>query len=195
MAGIRVISGKAKGRKLSLVPGESTRPIGDRVKESLFNILRYDIEDAQILDLFGGTGSVAIEALSRGAARAMIIDNNRRAIQTIQSNLELTGLSQDASVLQTDAFRFLERSGENRFDLIYVAPPQYHGLWQRAVEAIDLHPEILHPEGLVVVQIHPREYVELELSQLSLSDERKYGNTLLVFYQLMADDASEAISD
>lgn len=194
MAGIRVISGKAKGRKLLLVPGDSTRPIGDRVKEALFNILRFDIEDAHILDLFGGTGSVAIEALSRGAAKALIIDNSRRAIQTIQSNLQSTGLLEAATVLQMDAFRFVERSGEHRFDLIYVAPPQYHQLWQKAVEAIDSNNEILYPEGLVIVQIHPREYIELELSTLQLMDERKYGNTLLVFYQRVVEDVLEDVA-
>jgi len=183
MAGIRVISGKAKGRKLILVPGDSTRPIGDRVKEALFNILRFDIEEARMLDLFGGTGSVAIEALSRGAEHAVILDNNRRAIQTIRTNLEHTGLVEDATVLQTDAFRYLEHSGDNAFDLIYVAPPQYHELWEKAVVSIDNNMDILYPEGQVIVQIHPREYKDLELTCLQKVDERKYGSTLLVFYQ------------
>ena len=92
MRGPRVISGTAKGRRLRLVPGEGTRPITDRVKESLFNILGTDIQDAWLLDLFSGTGSVGIEALSRGAAGALLVDKDPRAVATIQENLRATGL-------------------------------------------------------------------------------------------------------
>ncbi|HID87129.1 MAG TPA: 16S rRNA (guanine(966)-N(2))-methyltransferase RsmD, partial [Anaerolineae bacterium] len=138
---MRVIAGKAKGRKLLSVPGESTRPITDRVKESLFNILGERVVDARFLDLFAGTGSVGIEALSRGARQAIFVEISGRAIKTLKRNLELTGLAEGAEIVQRDVFKFIERAAaapfdrlraapfdELRaapFDIIYIAPPQY----------------------------------------------------------------------
>jgi len=182
LAGIRVIAGKAKGRKLAMVPGDSTRPVGDRVKEAFFNILGPDIEDSVFLDLFAGTGSVGIEALSRGAAQVDFIDRERMAIKTIEQNLAVTQLTEGARVLNRDAFKFLEQQKEPRFDYVYIAPPQYHDLWKKAVLLLDQKPACLQPDAQVVVQIHPREYEAPELHTLQLRDERKYGNTLLVFY-------------
>ena len=105
---MRVISGSAKGRKLGSVPGDSTRPITDRVKESLFNIIGAEIQNSTFLDLFAGTGSVGIEALSRGAEAAVFVDLNRRAIKTVRANLKLTQLADRAQVIQGNAFSFLE---------------------------------------------------------------------------------------
>lgn len=183
MSHLRVIAGEAKGRRLKLVPGEGTRPIGDRVKEALFNILGPTIEGAAFLDLFAGTGSVAIEALSRGAASALLIDNDGAAIQTIHDNLALTGLASRASVLRMNAFEYLHRSHSERFDFIYVAPPQYQDLWQRAVQDLDSRPAPLHPDAWVIAQIDPKEYTELELANLIEFDRREYGSTELVFYE------------
>lgn len=183
MAGIRVIAGKAKGRKLFLVPGESTRPIGARVKEAFFNILGPDIEGSHFLDLFAGTGSVGIEALSRGAESATMVDSNRQAISTIQKNLETTLLKESAVVLQRDAFKLLKDFKEPEFDYVYVAPPQYMGLWKDVLLELDGNPTCLNPDAWIIVQIHPREYEKLDLQGLQYFDERKYGNTLLVFFE------------
>lgn len=182
MNGLRVIGGKARGRKLRSVPGESTRPITDRTKESLFNIIGGDIQGATLLDLFSGTGSVGIEALSRGANRVRFLDLNRSAIQTILANLTNTGLAEGAEVLRIDAFQFLERPVDQVYDYIYIAPPQYKELWKRALLSLDKHPGWLSEDAWVVVQIHPKEYQELSLSNLSEFDQRRYGSTLLVFY-------------
>lgn len=186
MAG-RVISGKAKGRRLKLVPGDTTRPIMDRVKESLFNILG-DVNGTRWLDLFAGTGQVGIEALSRGAVEAVFVDNARAAIQTIRDNLEHTGLTTGATVIQADSFTYLRDSTDQPFDIIYVAPPQYKDIWQKALTVIDTSRRHLTGEGMVIAQIDPREYRELALSSLELIDKRRYGNTLLCFYQLAAPD-------
>lgn len=183
MANIRVIGGLAKGRKLQAVPGTVTRPITDRVKESLFNILRLHLPGGRLLDLFAGTGSVGIEALSRGAAFVRFIDSNRGAIRTIHTNLEITGLADNAEVLQMDAFTHLARRPDQPYDYIYVAPPQYKELWEKALQGIDNNPALLVDDGWVIAQIHPKEYKKLELKYLSEFDERKYGNTLLVFYE------------
>lgn len=179
---MRVIAGFARGRRLFPVPGEGTRPITDRVKESLFDILGGDVEGARFLDLFAGTGSVGIEALSRGAERAVFVDNARRAIETVRRNLQATGLADRAQVVQSDAFRFLERAaGTAEYHYVYVAPPQYRDLWSRALGALDAG-DLVAPDGLVIIQVHPKEYHQVPLQRLRLFDERRYGSTLLLFY-------------
>jgi len=178
---MRVIAGEAKGRRLAAVPGTTTRPISDRVKESLFNILSDRIEGASFLDLFAGTGSVGIEALSRGARQVTFVEREERAIQVIKANLATTGLSDRARVVRQDVFKFLATAPEARYDLIYVAPPQYQGLWAKTLHALDGRPW-LADDGLVIAQIYPKEYEELLLTQLAVYDQRKYGSTLLVFY-------------
>jgi 16S rRNA (guanine(966)-N(2))-methyltransferase RsmD len=178
-----VIAGKAKGKKLKRVPGEGTRPVTDRVKESFFNIIRQDLPGGSFLDLFAGTGSVGIEALSQGAGYARFIELGRRAIKVVHENLESTGLKADAEVLQMDAIRYLERNPDRPFDYIYIAPPQYKGMWSKALIALDSQPDWLVEDGWAIVQIDPRESEPLELKNLSEFDRRKYGNTLLVFYE------------
>lgn len=178
---MRVIAGEAKGRKLKMVSGSSTRPVGERVKEALFSILGDRVVGARFLDLYAGTGSVGIEALSRGAAFAVFVDRQRQAVSTIRDNLTHTGLKDRSEVVRGDAFSFLRREGLDPFDLIYVAPPQYKGLWAKTLLALE-ESSLLASGGLVMVQIHPREYEELHLPSLELVDQRKYGSTLLCFY-------------
>ena len=188
MSRLRVISGAAKGRRLQPVPGDSTRPITDRVKEALFNILRFDLVDAKLLDLFAGTGSVGIEALSRGAGFVRFVDRETKAIKTIHENLKLTGLSEAAEVLSLDAFAMLAKTPNLEFDYVYIAPPQYHNLWEQALIALDKRPDWLVEDGWIIVQIDPKEYKDLTLNNFSEFDQRKYGNTLLVFYEKEAGD-------
>lgn len=181
---MRVISGSARGRKLRSVPGVSTRPITDRVKESLFNIIGPEIQGSNFLDLFAGTGSVGIEALSRGAKAALFIDVDRKAIESVNANLELTKLADNANVIRGDALTILERPAMGKFDYIYIAPPQYQGLWKIALELVDTHPDWLSSDAWVIVQIHPREVEKLELNYLVEFDRRNYGSTLLIFLQV-----------
>jgi 16S rRNA (guanine(966)-N(2))-methyltransferase RsmD len=187
---MRVIAGIAKGRRLKAVPGDVTRPITDRVKEALFSILGDLVVGGRVLDLFAGTGAVGIEALSRGAAEAVFVDKSSAALRTVRANLEHTGLADRASVLRADAFKYLASPSESPFDLVYVAPPQYKGLWADALQALEASPAWLsiYPEGdsgIVVAQIHPREYEDLPLVKLAEYDQRKYGSTLLCFYELI----------
>lgn len=183
MAGLRVISGAAKGRRLQMVPGSETRPIGDRVKGALFNILGADIEGSRFLDLFAGTGSVGIEALSRGADGVVFVDTSPRAIRTIQENLRLTALEANARVVRSDSFAFLRSGNARAFDYVYVAPPQYQGLWGATMSALDRSTGCLNPDAWIIAQIHPREYQALPLHQLAEFDQRRYGSTLLVFWE------------
>jgi 16S rRNA (guanine966-N2)-methyltransferase len=180
--GIRVIAGTARGRRLKLVPGDSTRPIMDRVKEALFSIIGNRIIDAYFLDLFAGTGSVGIEALSRGAAQAVMLDLDRRAIETIHDNVRAAAVEDRAVVRRGDAFAFLDQPPRDLFDYIYIAPPQYNGLWKRALLILDQRTAWLDDETTVIVQIDPSEREPLQLTHLSLDDERKYGKTLLLFF-------------
>jgi len=185
--GLRVIAGSARGLRLKMVPGDTTRPIGDRVKESLFNILGPDVAGSRFLDLFAGTGSVGIEALSRGAARAVLVDASSRAIQTVRENLARTRLSERGEVVQGDSFAYLGRTPGEPFDYVYVAPPQYRNLWSRALSAIDANPDLLNPDGWVIAQIHPKEFEPIALTRLVPGQQRRYGNTLLCFYELPGD--------
>jgi 16S rRNA (guanine966-N2)-methyltransferase len=189
---IRVIAGSAKGRQLKVVPGNSTRPIMDRVKESLFNIIGMDIVDSTFLDLFAGTGSVSIEALSRGAKQAILVENNRNAINTIKSNLEITHLGQKATIRNADVRAFIKKPAPSTpFDYIYVAPPQYKGLWLETLNIIDSNPDWI-PEGTtVIVQIDPKEYDQSVFNNLESYDERRYGGTLLIFFARKINDAEE----
>ena len=179
---LRVISGLARGRKLKSVPGDTTRPITDRVKEALFNILAGDVVDSAWWDLFAGTGAVGIEAISRGAAQVRFSDLNRAPIETIKSNLEHCRFSEQAEVRRGDAFSMLAAGPDRQFEFIYIAPPQYKDMWSRALLALDENPGWLTETGWAIVQIDPKEYQELTLANLEEVQQRKYGSTLLVFY-------------
>jgi len=179
---MRVIAGSAKGRRLKSVPGSATRPIADRVKRALFDILDPSLAGTWVLDLFAGTGSVGIEALSRGAAQATFVEHDWRAIRTIRQNLDVTGLGGRGRVVHEDAFHYLARQDGDAFDIVYIAPPQYRGMWSRALQALDgsVH---LAAGGLAIAQVFPKEYAPLDLASLTLVDQRRYGSTLLCFYQ------------
>jgi 16S rRNA (guanine(966)-N(2))-methyltransferase RsmD len=168
---------------LRLVPGEGTRPIGDRAKEALFGILGADIEGAAFLDLFAGTGSVGIEALSRGASAAVFVDRAPAAVQTVRQNLEATGVAERATVVQRDSFTYLEGRHPSRFDYVYVAPPQYKDLWLKTLRALDARPDWMSEDAWVIVQIDPREDQTEQLERLVRFDERSYGQTRLIFYR------------
>ncbi len=184
-----------------VVPGKGTRPILDRVKTALFDILRPRVAGMRLLDLFAGSGSVGIEALSQGAAHCTFIDLGREAIAIIKKNLDSTGFSASAIVRHTSALDFLKTT-PGPFDLIYIAPPQYKNLWVEAMRLLATRPELLSPpaadgddeesSGLVIVQIDPREYESLhDLGELREVRQKRYGNTLLVFYERELPQSTE----
>jgi 16S rRNA (guanine966-N2)-methyltransferase len=180
---LRVIAGKAKGRKLKSVPGDTTRPITDRVREALFNIIAGDVLDSNWWDVFAGTGAVGIEALSRGALFVRFSDSNRAPIETIKSNLEHCGFESQAEIRRGDAFKFLASAPDKIFEYIYIAPPQYQEMWAKALQLVDENIEWLAEDGWVISQIDPKEYKLLTLENLEEFDQRRYGSTLLVFYE------------
>jgi len=188
---MRVISGTAKGRILKSPP-KSTRPIMDRVKENLFNILGTHIIEANVLDLYAGAGSVGIECLSRGATHATFVEFDKEALDTIRTNLKLTKLEPRAKVLQENVYRYLKKPPLTPFDFIYVAPPQYKEMWKETLKILDARPQWLADDGILVVQIHPAEFEELELKSFVLEDERKYGSTLLCFYNKITEPGAQS---
>ncbi len=144
---MRVITGLARGRKLLSPEGLEIRPTTDNVKESLFNILQFDIEGRRVLDLFAGTGQLGIECLSRGAREAVFIDQSREAVRAIRENLKSCGFS--AQVLQQDALNYLESCGQ--FDLIFVDPPYDSGLYGRVLEKVNSI-DILTDGGIMICE-------------------------------------------
>lgn len=185
---MRVITGTAKGKKLKDVPGETTRPITDRTKEALFSILGDWIVELRVLDLFGGSGAVGIEALSRGAAHVTFIEKASVPLRVIKENLAHTQLEDRARVIRGDAFKALSQDYAEPFDIIYIAPPQYKEMWITALKMVDERPELLTEDGIAIVQIHPREYQDVPLAHLTLYDQRKYGSTMLCFYEKETED-------
>lgn len=197
---MRVVAGEARGRKLKAPDTLDTRPIIDRVKTALFDILSTEVEDASFLDLFGGTGSVGIEALSRGAAHATFIEMNYKVLKLLRENLQTTRLAERAETLHGDAFKFLlQKNAEARsttYDIVYVAPPQYQGMAARALEILDSSP-LVAENGLVIVQIHPKEregVAAISCQRLALSDERRYGSTLLMFYRINKEKSTHVVT-
>jgi 16S rRNA (guanine(966)-N(2))-methyltransferase RsmD len=164
------------------VPGDTTRPVMDRVKEALFNILMDDVIDSNWWDLFAGTGAIGIEAISRGASFVRFSDLNRAPIDTIKANISHCNFDSQSEVRRGDAFSMLAGIADKQFEYIYIAPPQYKEMWLNALKLVDDHMDWLTEDGTVIVQIDPKEYKEIELINLVEGDQRKYGSTLLVFY-------------
>jgi 16S rRNA (guanine966-N2)-methyltransferase len=228
---MRVVTGEAKGRKLKGPTTTGTRPIIDRVKQALFNIIAARVEDARFLDLFAGTGSVGIEALSRGAASATFIELDHQALAVVRENLQITGLADRAETIHADAFKYLQNGqsqtqhGQHKqyrqhkqhkkhtatssmephnepgtplssaqpapYDIIYIAPPQYQEMAARALGILDSSP-LVASTGLIIIQIHPKErgaVAAVPLTRLALTDERRYGSTLLLFYTMKEEQS------
>ena len=187
---MRVIAGSAKGRKLYSVRGPGTRPMTNRAKAALFSILGPNIRNATFLDLFAGTGQVGIEALSRGAARAVFVELRQSPIHAIYDNIKVTDLEERAEVVRADVFKYLANR-PRPFDYIYIAPPQYRGLWIQTLRMIDVETGWLEDDGWAIVQINPTEFEPLELENLVLFDQRKYGSVMLCFYAVPVEVESE----
>jgi 16S rRNA (guanine966-N2)-methyltransferase len=175
---VRVIAGTYGGRSLKAPPGENTRPTSDRVRESLFSILGTRIRDAEVLDLFAGSGALGLEALSRGAGGVTFVDDAQPAIKAIKANLQ--ALSAAATVRRSDALRFLVQAAQSaaQYDLVFLDPPYRHAerLARPLSEAL---PAVLAPGAVVVAESDRRAPLALDLA---LNDERRYGDTLIRIY-------------
>jgi 16S rRNA (guanine966-N2)-methyltransferase len=186
---LRVIAGRAKGTQLRSPSAQGTRPISDRSKEALFNILAPDVPECRFLDLFAGTGGVGIEALSRGAAAATFVEQADRIVEDLRYNLTRTKLIARARIERLDVFAFL-RQPPDEFDIIFIAPPQWLGLWPKALTLLDEHPRWMASDARVVVQHDPKEHQMMALTNLSAGPLRTYGGVQFAFY-----DRASSIDD
>jgi 16S rRNA (guanine966-N2)-methyltransferase len=184
----RVIAGTARGRRLT-APGEGTRPLADRVKQTLFAILEPQLAGAAFLDLCAGSGAAGIEALSRGAARATFVERDRRATTTIAENLATTGLSgPDARVVRSEAAAWLTIDGpsDGPFDLVLIDPPYAHpDLLARLLTIIgaDVDGRLVRPGGRVVAKHFWRDRPAASVGLLASERDRRFGETGLTFYR------------
>ena len=178
-----MIAGSAAGLRL-LAPGPATRPLGDRVKQALFAILEPDLPGAAVLDLFAGSGAAGIEALSRGAARAVFVDRDAAAVRTIRANLERTGFADRADVRPGDALAYLraDAAAAGPFDLAIVDPPYADTAALHAALTGLGNPGIVAPSGRVVVKHFWRETLPDEIGLLRSERSRRFGETALTFY-------------
>ena len=178
---MRVITGKARGIQLKTPDGMQTRPKADRVKEALFSIINFDVPGAKVLDLFGGTGQLGIEALSRGAESAVFVDAREDSCKIIRENLRRTKLEQQSKVIRSDYLDYLHRCKE-RFDIILLDPPYAEAYLENALKCIT-EIDILQTDGIIVTERPLGKDLPFEYDGLSRSKDYKYGNTLLTLYR------------
>ena len=178
---MRVITGKARGIQLKTPDGMLTRPTADRVKEALFSIINYDIPGAKVLDLFGGTGQLGIEALSRGAKSAVLVDAREDACKLIRENLKRTRLEGEGRVVRSDYLDFLSRCKEN-FDIIFLDPPYAEVFLENALKRIT-EIDILQSGGIIVTERPLGKELPWEIDGYTRSKDYKYGKILLTLYR------------
>lgn len=178
---MRVITGKARGIQLKTPEGMQTRPTADRVKEALFSIIQFDIPGAKVLDLFGGTGQLGIEALSRGASSAVFVDAAESACKLIRENLKRTKLEGQGRVIRSDYLEFLKRNRE-QYDIIFLDPPYAEVFLENALKCIT-EIDILQSNGIIVTERPLDKEMPWEYEGYQRSRDYKYGKILLTVYR------------
>ena len=178
---MRVISGSARGVALKTPDGSKTRPTADRVKEAMFSIIQFDLPGARVLDLFGGTGQLGIEALSRGAKFSVFVDQGAQACALIRENLKRTRFESSAKVMQSDYDLYL-RKNSDKFDIILLDPPYAEVFLENSLKIIS-EIDILQSGGIIVAERPLGKEIPCEFSGLVRSKDYKYGNTLLTIFR------------
>lgn len=178
---MRVITGKARGVQLKTPAGMATRPTADRVKEALFSIIQFELPGAKVLDLFGGTGQLGIEALSRDASSAVFVDAREDACSLIRENLKRTKLTQQAKVVHSDYLAYLNRCPE-QFDIIFLDPPYAEEFLEKSIKRIT-EIDILHSNGIIIAERPIGKELPGDFEGYTRSKDYKYGKTLLTIYR------------
>ena len=178
---MRVITGKARGVVLKTPDGMQTRPTSDRVKEALFSVIQFDIPGARVLDLFGGTGQLGIEALSRGASFAVFADAREDACRLIRENLKRTNLETSGQVVRSDYLDYLKRC-RDKFDIIFLDPPYAEVFLENALKFIT-EIDILQTNGIIVTERPLEKELPWDFPGFTRSKDYKYGNTLITLYR------------
>ena len=178
---MRVITGKARGVVLKTPDGMLTRPTADRVKEALFSIIQFEIPGARVLDLFGGTGQLGIEALSRGAASAVFVDARDDACKLIRENLKRTGMEGQGKVVRSDYLQYL-RACKEKFEIIILDPPYAEVFLENAIKSIT-EIDILQSGGIIIAERPLGKELPWEFTGYTRSKDYKYGKTVLTLYR------------
>jgi 16S rRNA (guanine966-N2)-methyltransferase len=180
--GLRIIGGELKGRKLYSVRGKTTRPTADRTRESIFNILSHRVTGTMVLDLFAGTGALGIEALSRGAESAVFVDNTRASLSVIRRNVESCALHERANIIRWNIEKNLNclKAAKPGFDLVFIDPPYHRNLLKPTLFNLDQSKSLKHG-SCIVVEHDSLEPVPTDLLAFELTDQRRYGKTLVSF--------------
>ncbi len=178
---MRVVSGKARGVTLKTPDGLKTRPTTDRVKEALFSIIQFDLPAASVLDLFGGTGQLGIEALSRGAKKAVFVDHREDACRLIRENLRRTKLEAEGRIVCSDYQAFL-RNCKEKFDIIFLDPPYAEVFLENSINLIT-EIDILQSSGIIVTERPAEKELLLDFPGYSRSKDYRYGNTILALFR------------
>lgn len=181
---MRVIAGVYKGRRLKGLSGWDVRPTPDRLKESLFSILQPRLVGARFLDLCAGTGSVGIEALSRGAGWVTFVERSRTVVEKLRENLAVCGIREGVEVLQRDAVRALERfeGRSETFDVIFFDPPYASALYEAVLERLARASQVLAPEGVLIVMHHLKRTLRPRYGELECVRQLRQGENVLSFY-------------
>ena len=178
---MRVISGRARGVSLMTPKGDHTRPTADRVKEALFSIIQFDLPGARVLDLFGGTGQLGIEALSRGAKQAVFVDQRDDACRLIKENLKRTKMENEATVVRSDYLQFLNRCKE-KFDIVILDPPYAEVYLENSLKIIT-EIDILQSGGIIIAERPIGKDLPCDFPGYTRSKDYKYGQILLTLYR------------
>lgn len=181
---MRIIAGEMRGRQLKTVEGMQTRPTSDKVKGAIFNVLGDKVLDARVLDLFAGTGNLAIEALSRGSLDAVLIEKSRGAHQVIKQNIEQMGVSHKAKLLQVDAFKYINKCSDEVFDLIFLDPPYREGLVLKVISILKEY-SCLAPDGVIVAETAKDEVLDGDIYPFEIRKTGEYGDTKVWYLQRM----------
>lgn len=189
---MRVITGEYGGRRLKAVPGESTRPTTDKIKESLFNMIGPYFDGGNCLDLFAGSGGLAIEAVSRGMDKAVLIDKAPAAIKVIQENIAVTKEEEKFKVIRGDAARVINnlKSEQQVFDLVFLDPPYAKQQIVSQIEAL-LDNNMLSPEALIVCEVDKKVDLPETIKQAQVYKSAEYGITKIMIYELVSQEEDE----
>lgn len=181
---MRIISGVLRGSKLFTLEGENTRPTLDRVKEALFSKINYDLPEATVLDLFSGSGALALESISRGAKKAYLCDSSRDAIKIIKQNIEKTRTNEKTFLLNCDYKKALEnlKKDKIKFDIVFLDPPYKTDFAEEATKII-IESNMLKEDGIIILETDDKEKVvkKLDTEFIKIKDIKKYGRVYLLF--------------
>ncbi|MEF9952912.1 MAG: 16S rRNA (guanine(966)-N(2))-methyltransferase RsmD [Clostridium sp.] len=182
---MRIISGSAKGRKIKTPEGLDTRPTSDRVKQSVFNIILKYIFDAKVLDLFGGTGNLGIESISRGCESCVFCEENKKSFEILRENVKTLGFENKATIYNKDAFKVLEQlSRENKkFNVVFLDPPYGKGLVEKSIENIN-RLDLLEDDGIIIAEYDNVDNLVEKIGRINVYRTEKYGRIMISFYKV-----------